>query len=77
MTRSRVTYQYKVNTKKRAVATREGLASDEEEVEDLWAVEKIEEIMLVTYERKTRGPRAGTEGINPIHISANVEPINP
>jgi hypothetical protein len=38
-TRSRVPYQYKVNTRKRVVATREGLASDEEEVEDLWAVE--------------------------------------
>jgi len=30
-----VPYQYKVNTKKRAVAEREGLASDEEEVEDI------------------------------------------
>jgi hypothetical protein len=28
-------YKYKVNTKKRAIAEREGLASDEEEVEDL------------------------------------------
>jgi hypothetical protein len=34
-TRSGVPYQYKVNTKKRVVATREGLESDEEEVEDL------------------------------------------
>jgi hypothetical protein len=33
--RSRVPYQYKMNTKKRVIATREGLASDEEEVEDL------------------------------------------
>jgi hypothetical protein len=33
--RSGVPYQYKVNTKKRVVAAREGLASDEEEVEDL------------------------------------------
>jgi hypothetical protein len=33
--RSRVPYQYKVNTKKRVVSAREGLASDEEEVEDL------------------------------------------
>jgi hypothetical protein len=32
---SRVPYQYKVNTKKRVVAMREGLASDEEEVEDI------------------------------------------
>jgi hypothetical protein len=45
-----------VNTKKRVVATREGLASNEEEVEDLWAAEKIEEILHTTYERKTRGP---------------------
>jgi hypothetical protein len=53
---SRVPYQYKVNTKKRAIATREGLASDEEEVEDLWAMEQIEEILRTTYERKTRCP---------------------
>jgi hypothetical protein len=46
--RSRVPYQYKVNTKKRAVAMREGLVSDEEEVEDLRAMEKIEEILRVT-----------------------------
>jgi hypothetical protein len=32
---SRAPYQYKVNTKKRVVAMREGLVSDEEEVEDL------------------------------------------
>jgi hypothetical protein len=58
-TRSGVPYQYKVNTKKRVVAEREGLASDEEEVEGLWDEEKIEEIMHATYERKTRGPRTG------------------
>jgi hypothetical protein len=29
---SRVPYKYKVNTKKRAIAMKEGLASDEEEV---------------------------------------------
>jgi hypothetical protein len=34
-TRSGVPYQYKVNTKKRVVVMREGLESDEEEVEDL------------------------------------------
>jgi hypothetical protein len=44
-TRSGVPYQYKVNTKKRVVAVREGLASDEEEVEDIRAVEQIEEIL--------------------------------
>jgi hypothetical protein len=48
MTRSGVPYQYNVNTKKRVVAVREGLASDEEEVEDLQAVEKIEEILRAT-----------------------------
>jgi hypothetical protein len=37
-------YQYKMNNKKRAIAMREGLESDEEEVEDLRVVEKIEEI---------------------------------
>jgi hypothetical protein len=56
---SRVTYQYKVNTKKRVVAMREGFASDEEEVEDLWAVKQIEEILQATYERKMRGPIMG------------------
>jgi hypothetical protein len=48
-----------VNTKKRAVDEREGLVNDEEELEDLWAMEKIEEILCATYERKTRGPRTG------------------
>jgi hypothetical protein len=36
--RSGAPYQYKINTKKRDIAEREGLASDEEEVEDLRAV---------------------------------------
>jgi hypothetical protein len=76
-TRSGVPYQYKVNTKKRVVATREGLESDKEEVEDLQDVEQIEEILRTKYERKMRGARTGREGINPIHINVNVEPINP
>jgi hypothetical protein len=38
-TRNGVPYQYKVNTKTRVVVTREGLESDEEEVEDLRDVE--------------------------------------
>jgi hypothetical protein len=75
--RSGVPYQYKVNTKKRVVPMREGLASDEDEVEDIWTVEKIEEILHATYETKTRGPRVGIEGSNPIHINVIVEPINP
>jgi hypothetical protein len=41
-TRSGVPYQYKVNTKKRVVVVGEGLESDEEEVDDLRAVEQIE-----------------------------------
>jgi hypothetical protein len=59
-TRNGVPYQYKMNNKKRAIADREGLLSDEEEVEDLQDVEKIEEILHTTYERKIGGPRAGT-----------------
>jgi hypothetical protein len=70
-------YQYKMNNKKRAIAAREGLASHEEEVEDLRFVEQIEEILCATYERKTRGPKAGIEGITPTHITVSVEPINP
>jgi hypothetical protein len=58
-TRSGVPYQYKVNSKKRVVAVREGLESDEEEVYDLRAMDKIEEILRATYERKKRGPRVG------------------
>jgi hypothetical protein len=49
-----------MNHKKRALADREGLASDEEEVEDLWAVEKIEETLHPTYEMKKRGPGSRT-----------------
>jgi hypothetical protein len=48
----RVPYQYKVNTKKRFVTAREGLASDKEEVEDLRAMDQIEEILRATYERR-------------------------
>jgi hypothetical protein len=51
MTRSGIPYQYKVNTNKRVVAAREGLSSDEEEVEDLWVVEKIEEILCTQHTR--------------------------
>jgi hypothetical protein len=40
-------------------------------------VEHIEEIIHATYERKRRGPREGTKGINSNHISISVEPINP
>jgi hypothetical protein len=40
-------------------------------------VEKIEEILHATYERKTRGPGSGTKGIAPIHITFSVEPTTP
>ena len=36
---SRRPYQYKINRKKREVSEREGLESDEEEVEDIHAME--------------------------------------
>jgi hypothetical protein len=39
---SGVPYQYKMNNKKRDIVERDGLASDEEEVEDLQALENIE-----------------------------------
>jgi hypothetical protein len=66
-----------MNSKKRAIADREGLTSDEEEVEDLWVVEKIEEILCATYIRKTGGPRVGKKGSTPIQVSVSVEPITP
>jgi hypothetical protein len=77
MTHSRVPYQYKVNTKKRVVAEREGLGSDEEEGEDLWVVEHIEEIPRNAYERKTSGQRIGGEDNHTFNINVSVEPINP
>ena len=75
--RSGVPYQYKIKNKKRSIATREGLESDEEEVEDLRAMEQIEEILRTTYERNMRGLREGIKGNNYIRINVNVEPINP
>jgi hypothetical protein len=70
-------YQYKMNNKKREKGYRESLVSDEEEVEDIWDVEQIEEILCATYERKIRGPRSGIEGRTPIHININMEPKTP
>jgi hypothetical protein len=46
---SGVPYQYKMNNNKRDIVDREGLESDEEEVEDLQVVENIEEILCATY----------------------------
>jgi hypothetical protein len=40
-------------------------------------VEKFEEIICATYDRKMRGPRVGIEGNTHVHISVSVEPINP
>ena len=77
MTHSGENYQYKINNKKRAITEREGLVSDEEEVEDLRDMEQIEEILRATYERKTRDPRMEREDIHPFHINVSVEPINP
>jgi hypothetical protein len=77
MTHSEETYQYNRNTKKRAINEREGLVSDEEEVEDLRDMEQIEEILRATYERKTRDPRMGGEDNHPFRINVSVEPINP
>jgi hypothetical protein len=54
---SGIPHQYKINNKKRAIDEREGLASDEKEVEDLCDMEKIEEIFCTTYERKIDVPR--------------------
>jgi hypothetical protein len=77
-THSGIPYQYKLmNNKKRAIADKESLDSDEEEVEDIWDVENIEEIMHETYERKTRGLGSGIEGRTLIHITVNVEPTTP
>jgi hypothetical protein len=77
MMHSGVPYQYNMNTKKRVVVAREGFTSDEEEVEDLWSMEQIEEIMHMTYERKMIGLREAIEYDTPIHINVTVEPINP
>jgi hypothetical protein len=45
-THSGVPYQYKMNNKKRTIADREGLESDEEEVEDLQAMERLRKSCL-------------------------------
>jgi hypothetical protein len=75
--RSGVPYQYKMNNKKRAIADRQGLESDEEEVEDIRDVNNIEEILCATYEMKIGGPRPGTEGRTLIQIIVSVEPTTP
>jgi hypothetical protein len=67
-TRSGRPYHYKINRKKRAVAEREGLESDEDEVEDIRAMNKIEEILCSTYERKKIFQGHSTEEVTPFHI---------
>jgi hypothetical protein len=57
-----------MNSKKRAVAEREGLDNDEEEVEDLHATGQIEDILCTTYERKTRGHGSDAEEGSPFQI---------
>jgi hypothetical protein len=53
------------------------LDNDEEEVEDLCATGKIEEILHTTYERKTRGHGSDVEEGSPFHIRISVEPTTP
>jgi hypothetical protein len=74
---SRQPYQYKMNSKKRVVAKREGLDSDEEEVEDLHTTGHIEDILHATYERKTRGHGSDVEEGSPFQIQISVEPTTP
>jgi hypothetical protein len=61
-------YQCKINSKKRVVVELEGLDNDEEEVEDLCATRKIEDVLHATYERKTRGHGSDAEEGSPFHI---------
>jgi hypothetical protein len=53
------------------------LESDEEEVEDLHAMENIEEILCATYERKTKGQGSSVEEGSPFQIRISVEPTTP
>jgi hypothetical protein len=68
MMRSGIPYQYKLNMKKRETTEREGLESDEEEVEDLCVVDHIEKILHTTYEINTRGPISNEEEGTPVQI---------
>jgi hypothetical protein len=73
MTRSGRPYQYKLNRKKREVAKRVVLESDEEEVEDLSDLKHIEETFFSTYERNIRGEGSYEEENTPIQIQTSVE----
>jgi hypothetical protein len=57
-----------MNNKKRDVGDREGLDNDDEEVEDLCAMGKIEDILCTTYERKTRGHGSDAKEGSPFQI---------
>jgi hypothetical protein len=61
-------YEYNINRRKRVVAKREGLESDEYEVEDLQDIENIKEILCVKYDRKTIGHGSDIEEGTPFHI---------
>jgi hypothetical protein len=77
MTHGGIPYQYNLNRKKRAAVKREGLESDEEEVDYLCAIEHIEEILCATYEINTRGEGYNEEVGTPVQIRINVEPTTP
>jgi hypothetical protein len=66
--RNELPYRYKMNNKKRKVDEQEGLDNDEEEIEDLHAMGKIEDILCTTYERKTRGHGSNAEEGSPFQI---------
>ena len=68
MTHNERPYQYKMNNKNRAISKREGLDSDEEEVDDLRATGKFEEIFHTTYQRKTIGQGLDVEEGSPFQI---------
>jgi hypothetical protein len=76
-THSGRTYQYKINMKKRVVAEREVLESDDEEVDDLHAMEHIEEIICTTYKINTRGEISNEEANTLVQIRICVEPTTP
>jgi hypothetical protein len=57
-----------MKNKKMVVVKREGLENDEEEIEDLCAMGKIDDILHATYERKTIVHGSGVEEGSPFHI---------
>jgi bifunctional DNase/RNase len=76
-TRSGRPYQYELNRNKKEVVKREGLESDEEEVEDIHVRKHIEETLHATYEINTRGAGYNEKEGTPIQIRINVEPTTP